>query len=238
MNQDIKGQIKYLKDRTEDLEQLCRNELHEGDVSNDVKNVFQDIVIRTNRLLDIIMYDFFEREIAPQLTLEEKNIYEKKVTFPVASKPTDIKGILGQFGLKDLETRNPKLYSVIDSYQPYQRHNKWIKHLRDFSNLGHRKLIPQAKRNDKRLILGESLRINVRKGSSLNMRGCTVKGLPVHELQVDDEKVTGRLDQRLNPKIENLVTYFVEGTSVDTLSLCKHSVSKIEGLAEKFQSII
>lgn len=233
--EEIQSQIKYLSKRFNELVGLCGKDTT-PEVSEEVRNVAQDIITRLNRLLDNILYTFFEKEIRPLLSTEQAEIYESKVQFPICNKFSDLKARLGSFGATSLEESNPPVFELIEKIQPYHSGNDWLSHLRKYSNLGHRKLLAQNKKREISLVLSEVVRISGE--ASVTMRNCFIQGVPIKHLTVDKGKVSGDLDPRLNPRVEVKVSYLLEGENIDLLELCEDSIKKIQEISQEFEKII
>jgi len=231
---EIKQQIEYLRKRLTELVSLCEKETA-SDVSAEVRNVAQDIITRLNRLLDNILYNFFEIGIRPLLSKEQAETYARQVQFPVCTQPIDLKGQLGRFGAPDLEVSSPIIFRLIETTQPYHPGNEWLSQLRKYSNLGHRKLIAQSKKRDVSLVLSEAIKISG--GASVTMNNVVINGVPIKHLIVDKGTVSGDLDPRLNPRVEVQVTYLLEGDNVDLLFLCEKSLKKIEEIFKGFEAV-
>lgn len=232
---EVRKQIEYLKRRYTELISLCEKE-NTPQVSDYVRNVAQDIITRLNRLLDIIVFQFFITKISLELSAELRERYERQVQFPVCQKPEDLKDQLGRFGMGDLQVKNPSVFSIIDEFQPYQNEKDWILYLRRYSNLGHRKLIAQEKKKDVSLVLGDTIKISG--GASVTLNNVFINGVPIKHLTVDKGVVSGDLDARLNPRAEVRVSYLLEGDNIDLLWLCRKSLEEIEKIAIKFENII
>jgi hypothetical protein len=233
--EEVRKQIKYLKGRYTELISFCEKE-NTPQVSDDVRNIAQDIITRLNRLLDNIIFIFFLTKISPELSTELRKKYEKKVQFPVCKKLEDVKILLSRFNMVDLQTKNVSAFSIINEFQPYQDGKEWISYLRKYSNLGHRKLIAQEKKKDISLMLGEVLKISG--GASVTMNNCFVNDIPIKHLTIDKNVIEGDLDPRLNPRVEVEITYLLEDDNIDLLWLCKKSLEEIEKIATKFEKII
>ncbi|HBV33168.1 TPA: hypothetical protein DEB72_01395 [Patescibacteria group bacterium] len=225
----IEKQVSYLRKRITELVSLCQKD-SSPTVSDDVLNTAQDIISRLRRLLDNIMSEYYINRIKPHLSVQDAKA--SKPTFPICDKVEDIKGQLGKFNAADLETISPEVYKIIEKAQPYHTSNKWIKYLRDYYNLGHWRLVAQEKKRDISLVLGDVIRISDR--ASVTMNNCLVNGVPVDYLRVDKGAISGRLDARLNPRVEIKVLYLLEGENVDVLWLCQKSLTEIELILKSF----
>lgn len=230
---EIQIQFTYLRTRYTELLKCCQAEFGIPGVSDEVRNITQDMLTRLNKLLDIVMYQYFEIKIFPNLTSKEKEKIENKIQFPIVPKKEDFESMLGKIGLLGVENRDGRLISLLEQYQPYQVGQEWIKYLRDHANLCHRKLIPQKKTKETSLTLGDSIKIS--DSAMVKMSNCVVNGIPIKELIVDKGAVSGHIDPRLNPRVETKVTYLFEGTEINVLWLCQKSLEEIENLVKSFE---
>ena len=231
---EIQTQLSYLRTRFAELLKLCQAEFGTPGVSDEVRNVTQDMLTRLNKLLDILMYEYFENKIFPNLTLKEKEKIENKIQFPIVSKKEDFKSMLGKIGLTE-EFRESRLLSLLEQYQSYQPGQEWLKYLRDYANLCHRKLIPQKKRKETSLTIGDVVKIS--DSATVTMNNCVVNGIPIDELIVDKGTVQGQIDPRLNPRVETQVIYSFEGTDINVLWLCQKSLEEIGNLVRRFEEL-
>ncbi len=234
MDKDINNQIEYIKKRVKSLVDLCEKDTS-IEVSGEVRNITQDILTNLNRLLDIVMYYFYDSKIKPNIAEEQKNKYDKNVYFPVCTKPENIKGCLGSFGALDLEKDHPVIFNLISNIQPYNS-NEWIKQLRDYSNLGHRKLISQKKKHETYITLQDTVKINDKVRATFN--NCSFNGVPVKNLTVDRGIISGDLDPRLNPKIETEIIYLLEDSNINVIFLCQKALLEIEKLFKGFNAYL
>ncbi len=225
MYNDINNRISYIKNRVIYLVDLCEKEITQ-EVSNEVRNVTQDILTNLNRMLDIIMSYFYDSKIKPKTTEEQNKKYEKNVFFPVCNKPEDLKSYLGGFGASNLEVDCPEIFNLVDKIQPYNS-NEWIRQLRDYSNLGHRKIVGQRKNHEISLMLNEV--VKVKDGASAIFKNCLFREVRIKELTINKES-TKDIDPRLNPRIEIETLYLLEDSNINVITLCQKSLQEIEKL--------
>lgn len=231
---ETRTQLSYLRTRFAELLKFCQAESGSSEVSDEVRNITQDMLTRLNKLLDIVMYQYFEDKIFPSLTSEEKEKIENKIQFPIVPKKEDLESMFGRIGLTE-KYRKGKLLLLIEQYQPYQSGQEWLKYLRDHANLCHRKLIPQKKIKETSLTIGDVIKIS--DSATVKMNNCIVNGIPIKELIVDKGAISGHIDSRLNPRVETNITYMFEGTEVNVLWLCEKSLEEIVNLVKSFEEL-
>lgn len=234
MDKDIQHQISYVKDKVINLADLCKKETT-IEVSGSVRSLTQDILTNLNRLLDMIMYYFYYKKIRPTLTETESSKYDKNVYFPVCNDQNNMKSSFGNFGGLKVKSDHLIVFDLIESVQPYNG-NSWIKQLREYSNLGHRKLISQTKKKDDCLVLGNTIKINSK--ASAEFSNCLIGGYLVKNLKVTKGSINGCLDSRLNPRIETNTIYLVENSDINVIYLCQKSIQEIEKIFTKIDSYI
>ncbi len=233
MNSDIKEQIEYLSERVTELENLCTQEVDSVEVSGKVRNITQDILTRANRLVDNILFGYWNKKIVPNLSSDEVKKFERQVMFPVREIRDELVADFSRFGLKDPETNYPDLFSIVEKYQPYHSGKEWIKTMRELSNLGHRRLIPQKKRKISNVILGGgSIHIV---SQELNLNNTTINGIPDQNFSIVNGKISGSLDPRLDPQIDITTLYCIEDTDVDAVSICSLIIDGIRELSKEFK---
>lgn len=234
MSSDVEKQLAYLRKRFTKLVAICQKDGTAKTVSGETRNITQDLLTRLNRLLDNIMYEYFQTRIVPTLSPEAIKAFKSKVQFPAVSKKEDLSSVLGMFGLA--RSDSPKLFALLDKSQPYNGGQEWIGHLRTYSNLGHRKLIPQDKKKDIFLTLGDTVAISDK--ASVRMNNVVINGVPVDELVVDKGVVTGKISPKLNPKVRTEITYVFEDTSIDVLDFLKEALNGVEEIAKAFEKFL
>jgi hypothetical protein len=231
---EINERIRYLEQRFTELVNLCEKDTTPK-VSEDVKNVSQDIFTALNRLLDNIMFRFYTEKIKPSLSTEKTEKYDKQVSYPVCTDKQSLVQHLSHFGASSLENSHPGLFNVIESSQPYKG-SDWIGCIRKYSNIGHRKLVSQSKKRNINLILGDTIKIGI--GGKVTISNVLINGIPIQHLQVDRGTISGDLDPRLRPRVEIKTTYLLENDDVDLISLCKESIEKIRTIASNFEQYL
>ncbi len=234
MDQDINYRIDYLKEKAINLVDLCDKEITEN-VSNEVRNITQDILTDLNRALDIIMFYFYTFKIKPFISEEQNKKYEKSVFFPVCGEIEELKRTLSKFGCSDLEKNHYMIFNLIENIQPY-RSNEWIRQLRDYSNLGHRKIIGQRKHCETYISIEDTVKISDK--ANVTFRNCFMNGKAVRDLTVDKGVISGKFDSRLNPKVKTNIFYLLENSDINVVWLCQKSLQEIEKLFKEFNNYI
>lgn len=232
--EDIESTIIYIKEKTIELVDLCEKESEEN-VSNKVRNHTQDILTRLNRLLDVIMYFFYEVKIREKLNDKEKKKYDRLIYFPVLNSKKNLDMFFSNFSVFNIQKDYPNIFNLIDSIQPYNSvNNEWIKNLRKYSNLGHRKLVQQKKNKRISIILSESIKVSG--NANVKFNNCFIRGVPVKNLNIDKGRIIGKIDSRLNPRIETETVYFLEDSNINVIQLCQKSLLEIEQLFKNFNN--
>ena len=113
MNSDIQSQLDRAKELKKELDECSNIDLKSKTISYKTRNITQEILVKIRYILDQVMYSFFEKEIAPNLSDEEKK--KAKVYFPLVSKKCDLKSVLGRAMIKKLDTTHPKVFSYLES---------------------------------------------------------------------------------------------------------------------------
>ncbi len=132
MLEDIKNRLSHLKGLAQDLYHLCQiDALSNSPVSSAIRNKTEDIFNGLTRVLDKLVFAYFEKNIAPILSTEEKKKREALVRFIGTDTQDKLKNELSKFGVNDLIV-HAKLFSLLGKYQPYN--NNWIVELRDVQN--------------------------------------------------------------------------------------------------------
>lgn len=192
MDKDIESQLDRAKKLLRDLEISCNNDLQNKKVSEETKNLCPEVLLKIRRLLDQTMYKYYEKNYLQKLPETDKK--SAKVYFPIVSKKENLKSILGQAKMSNLDKSNPDFYQYLESIQPYNKEYSWLSHLRDFSNEAHIQLTPQIIKEDNETRLGKSVRVT---GNGVAMYGCLIDGIPINSNNINTEPLEN-FDPRLN----------------------------------------
>jgi len=226
MDQDIQSQLDRAKELLQDLEKACNDDLQAKNVSGKTKNLSQEVLLKIKHLLDQSIYKFFEKYYFPNLSEVDKKTV--KVYFPIVSKKDDLKSVLGRAKMGDLEINYRDFYQFIDSVQPYNQDYLWLKHLANFASEKHIRLTPQIKTETRRVTVS-------RGGGSVSWGqgvtfggGVSVMGVPINpktQMPVPNNVA--------ETKVENWISFLLEGSDINVLGLCKKSVEDGEKIIKK-----
>ena len=131
MDKDIKSQIERAKKLFGELKASCKKDLENKSISDDTKNLTPEILQKMRGLLDQSLYSFFEKNIAPKLSENEKG--KARIYFPITAKKENLKSILGWGKMTNLETDYPKVFNFLDSIQPYNKGYEWLGEFNEFA---------------------------------------------------------------------------------------------------------
>ncbi len=232
MNQDIKSQIDRAKELLEELKESCKLDLRNKIVSNRTKNLTQEVLIKMRHALDQSMYRFFEKIIAPTLSMSEKE--KAKVYFPLVKNRLDLKPTLGMGKMINLDTKYPSIYKFLEAVQPYNDDYKWLNDFNKFANEKHIRLSPQEIKEENETTISNAIRVG--RGAKAIMRGCLVNGIPVDSEDINTTPLKD-FDPRLNVKRITWVSFNFEGSNINILWLCEKGVKDLEKLIENFSQV-
>ncbi len=234
---EIKIQLEYINRQLLNLIALCNQHKEtETLVSDEARNTTQVVITLLNRLLDQVIFNYFDNKIRSQLTLQDFEGKKHKVQFPVCKNLQELRSLVGQFGMNDLKGRDLAAFKIIEEAQPYHPENAWISLLRKYSNLGHRKLLAQSRRQDATVFLGQALRLTLHSGTT-TMRNVDDNGNSFNHFYLTNKGIEGEIDTNLKPRVEIKVSFFLEGENVDVLALCRNSTEGIERIIGKFEQV-
>lgn len=234
MNPEIREQLNILISRFEELRKLYEREIASEEVPKRLRSVTEDILVGSNRLLDKIVNDFFEKKVFPSMSTGDVKKFEKQVMFPVREKREDLKQDFKRQGLQDAELDFPAFFFLVEKSQPYNIGLEWIKALRELSNLSHRRLIPQKKKKIAHVEIGQNILIVT---ESMIMKNATINGIPGQNIIIEKGNVRGNLDARLNARVDINIFYMIENTNYDVISLCRNVLTGISELISDFEKL-
>jgi len=178
MNKEIQSQLDRARELKKELDESSNSDLKSHMISDKTRNLTQEILVKIRSILDQALYHFFEKEIAPNLN--EKDKKNAKVYFPLVSKLNDLKSSLGRAKMKDLDLTHPRMFSFLESVQPYHKNYIWLNELSKYANEKHIRLTPQKRVEVKRITVSRgkgsvSWGPGVRFGSGISVMGCSCK---------------------------------------------------------------
>jgi hypothetical protein len=240
IDNDIISQIKRAKVLLSELEISSKKELSKKLVSEETKNLTQEVILKIRHVLDQAFYRFYRKHIFPKLTAKYKKA-ARRVYFPVVDKKEVLKSKLETPEMGYLKTNYPDCYNFLDSVQPYNKDFLWLKYLAYFAREKHIRLTPQTKTEIKRMEVSteyvnasmpiENPNFSIYQGTNAEVK---IGGVPV--------KFTKGgiipLARGLKTKIITWVSFQFEGTEINSLWLCKEAVKKGERIIEELFSFI
>ncbi len=234
MDSDIKSQLDRAKELKKELEESYNSDLKSKIVSDKTRNLTQEILTKIRSLLDQAMCKFFEKEIAPSLSNENKN--KARVYFPLINKKEYLIPLLGRAEIKNLEISHPTIFSFLESVQPYNANYQWLNDLSKYTRERHIRLTPQMIKEETETILGKGVRVRTSGSGKVTMRGCLINGIPVNSEDVSKTPLKN-FDPRLNVKRTKWISLTFEGTNIDVLQFCSCSIVESEKIINHFSSL-
>jgi len=230
MNPDIQSQLDRAKELKKELDESSNADLKSKTISDKTRNRTQEILVKIRSVLDQVMRYFFEKEIAHNLSNDEKK--KARVYFPIVSKKEDLKSVLGRAMMKDLDTTHPKVFSFLESVQPYHEDYSWLNELSKYANEKHMRLTPQKRIEEKRTIVtGKGGSIYWGPGATFG-EGASMFDAPVNPITQNIEPTP-----RVESKIEIWVSFLFEDSDVNALWLCNKSIEGSEKIINDFFSL-
>jgi len=230
MDSDIKSQLERAKELKEELDSCAQEDLKNHTISDKTRNRTQEILVKIRSILDQVIYSFFEKEIAPNLTEDEKK--KAIVYFPLVTKEENFNSVLGRAMIRNLETTHPNVFSFLKSVQPYNEDYKWLGELSKYANEKHIRLSPQKRIEVKRTTV-RSKGGSVSWGSGVTFgKGVSIMGAPVDPVTQNIVPTPG-----LESKTEIWVSFVFKDSKVNALWLCNKSIEGSEKIINDFYSL-
>lgn len=225
-NDDIIGEIQETEKKISTLIKLCQKFEQTGIVGKEIRNIVEEIYVKEIRLLDKIVYGYFEKYIYPKLSGECK----AKLYFPFCSSPNKLDVYFKSFKIPSINNFDPNLFSLLNKYQPYQPEYEWLPILKYYCNLGHRLVIPVVK---EKIIDGLNVGSSKIITRNMNLKFTEIDGILFESLEVKDGKIVGGTIDENQKNILNFNYYFyVEGTKTDIISLSQKGYILIKKVAQ------
>ena len=127
-NNEIKRLIPIIEEKLSSLIILCQQQLQAGFVSLKIRDNVEGILLQERRTLDKIIRSYFEKNIFSINKLHNTS----KTFFPFCDKQSELDAVYKKIKIDSLKTFDPKLYSLINKYQPYNSRYGWIKDLQTY----------------------------------------------------------------------------------------------------------
>ena len=234
MNSQLQSQFDRAEELLKELEQEYNNALNNKKVTDKAINLTHEVLSKIRAIFDQAMYQYFSKKIAPSLTIKENQ--KAKVYFPITNSENSLRSTLGRGMMSDLKSKNPTVYNLLKSVQPYTNNsNRWLKLLNQFSVKGkHICLIPQKRKTQKRISVRNA------SGSQVSWDPNCVKfgsGSKIFGAPVDPTTQNIIPTPGVESKKEIWVSFNFEGTNINALGLCKEVIQKSKNLIADFMKL-
>lgn len=228
------ARLDHLKSELDEVLDLAKLDNPTDKESNRLHNITQDLLAALNKLLDALVYEYFETQIANTLETTKWESLRKKLFFPIADTSEEFLRQIKSRQMDAFLSSDQKFFEVIKKFQPYNSGGEVIKLLREQANNLHRFCLAKYSRKVQNYLnIGDMVRVSTNPGSSVVMENCLFNGLPVHSLTVNEGEVYGQLDPRIKLIRESKNLYMVDGTDVDAIELCFDAYTLVKNIAEE-----
>lgn len=215
------------------------SDLSRNSISFRTRILTQEVLAKMAYILDQTMWSFYEKKIRYSLAATERKHADRQVYFPIVLKQTELIPKLGCAGMKDLNIKYPKVFSYLDSIQPYYKGYEWLAVFKKFANERHIRLSRQERVEQKYLVLehgGE--RHKLWSAAQVGSAGLSVGGKRIHPNQLlsyDSEHIM--TDPEIKIEKKKSVTLVFAGTKIDAIGLCHTSVIEGRTMISQFLSL-
>jgi hypothetical protein len=207
--------------------------LHAKTIGNNLKIDIKDYFSHLRSVLDYLAHDIVEK-YCPRADLKDR------LYFPIGSDQSSFEGIMRK-SYPDLSTNSPKVYSVLESIQPYKKsENIWLSSFNRINNENkHEQLTPQKRT--------ETTRVNVESnnGTSASWNPDMVKfgsgpGVSafVGGVRINPNTQLPEPSNTQTVTIEKWVDFQFEGTNISAVWLIKESSKYVKGIFNDLKDYI
>lgn len=233
VNELLKHARRDLKTISKQYEAALEKETIPSSLQIDVKNFMENL----RSALDYMAHDIYEVVISPHRKASGKKSVEK-IYFPYGRTLNDFKSGVGS-SLPELKNLHSKLYSVIESVQPFVCGSPW---LYDFCTIlnqkKHESLRPQVKEVKKGLVMQfpGGTRVSMGPGCSIRGTGAIHSGGGV--VQLNNETISGDSPARnvaggVGQIITKWVSFKFSDTSISVLPFLETALDNLEKLMKE-----
>lgn len=231
--------IKELLDTVEANISTLRVKYEEARKAENVKNVLRPLVKSTLEHLRSAL------EYSAQDIWSHYNTKSKKLYFPYGKDEALFQANIKR-NLPNLKVEYPKIYSLIESLQPFKCNDDWLKQLCDQTNFNkHNRLTEQVRKNS------ESARTNVgnlvsMSGGSVTFNNCSYNGMPLghdkpavisSEMSVDEIKKSIAIPIKVEREFD-WVEFHFQDSAIDTLNIIETSHEKISYYIDNLKKLM
>lgn len=161
-----------------------------------------------------------------------------KLYFPYAKNEALFNKHLAS-SFKSLRKRNPKIYNLMASVQPYTSGSNWLIDLCSYTNTNkHNNLTPQVKKIKDSVTIGNLVKISG--NSTVTFVNSTVNGVQIGKdsltpATISDAMTDDEIASQLNPDIPvtrtiEEISFFIDGSSNDALAFIQDAKTRISQL--------
>jgi hypothetical protein len=236
---DIGSQFNRANKLLGELESSAEYDLAKREVSENTKNITQEILVKVKGSFDQALYHFFKKEILPKLSADE--VKKAKVYFPMVMSITDVQSTLGRGMMADLDKSHPKIFDYLVTVQPFNAGFEWIRDLSNYANEHHIQLTPQKQKAENTLTISSgnsSFTIGPEASIQLGDSTLSIDGNKIYGNQTIDansEKISGDTD--LQAIRETWVSFLLGNSDIDAINLCRRAVIDGQGIVRNFLSL-
>ena len=235
---DVDCLLSYVNESFEELEKEYNNSLECKEISCSLKIRIKNSCENIRSCLDYIASDVDEIVIRPYRKKNQQKLRDK-IYFPYGNNKINFDQSV-QRNLPELLIVDKRIYSLIESIQPYKCGNSWLYDLCNIVNTNkHDSLSPQTKQ--------EQLSYKIEKpntGLSISGPAGSIKGPPgsikMGGIPINFDTKTGlplEVDG-LKRTIIKWVSFVFEGTNINVLNLIKTSLGEIQKFTERIYEIL
>lgn len=246
MKKDIQAQIARAKELYKQLYAQCNDDVKKGKISDKMKNLIQEVLIKSRSILDQLFYQLFI-EYFPETTEQER----RSLYFPICRDKLSFEK--NKYVIK-LVKSHQRFCLLLEEIQPYYAKNKWLLDLVQYSNERHRNLTRVTHLESKLLIIGDpssASYINnvnpyaifcIMDGAIISGKArflaCKINDVGIFELELDKDTPLNTIDPKLTPRNEIGITFALADTKINALWLCKKAVDEIENYTNKVLELV
>ncbi len=226
-NNDISQIFLILEDKLSLLISMCEKQVEAGSVPIETRDLVEEILTKERRMMDKIVHKYFIENIFTQGILPQ----ESKTEFPICTSSKMLDKSHKRHGIPSLLKVDPRLFSQLDDIQPYKPGYEWLTELQKYSNLGHNVLISVTKEHCLDGIHYGGVSII---SPNMNLKNVVINNIQIRELITKDGKIIkADIDEELKNILNINYFFYVQGTKVDVLMLCKQGLALIKKMSEE-----
>lgn len=204
----------------EELKSVYNRDLDAKHVSAEALNITHEIIEKCSNILDQAMTALFESEIKGKIAVQPK----RGGYFPVAQDEKGYRESLAHWKASDLDIIAPDLDAKLKSLQPFtSSSNVVFARIRELANKKHTMLIPQIRREQKRVnVSAPHGSVSWDPSSAMFDAGVQILGVPMNpHTQMPAHS------QGIDITIENWVGFHLEQGGENALGFCEAAIHSV-----------